>query len=96
MLVLSRKQGEGIEIGDGIRVSVVSVQGGRVKIGIDAPHDVSITRSELLTAVEASAEASSNSRSNGRQPNRCAPPEKKKRNSRSVRAGGSGASLVYR
>lgn len=48
MLVLSRKLGESIEIGNGISVKVIAVQGGRVKIGIEAPESISITRSELL------------------------------------------------
>jgi len=47
MLVLTRKPGEQIVIGNGIRVTVVSVGPGRVKIGIDAPPDVRIDRSEI-------------------------------------------------
>lgn len=47
MLVLSRKPGEEIVIGNDIRVTVVEVKGGRVKIGIQAPNDVTIFRSEL-------------------------------------------------
>jgi carbon storage regulator len=51
MLVLSRKPGETIIIGDNIRISVVSIAPGRVKIGIDAPKDVSIHREEIMEAV---------------------------------------------
>jgi carbon storage regulator len=47
MLVLSRKIGEQIVIGNDIRVTVVDVKGGRVKLGIEAPTDVGIFRSEL-------------------------------------------------
>ena len=47
MLVLTRKENEVIQIGDGIRVTVVRIQGGRVRIGIDAPNDVRIMRSEI-------------------------------------------------
>ncbi len=47
MLVLTRRPGEQIVIGNGIRVTVVSVGPGRVKIGIDAPPDVRIDRSEI-------------------------------------------------
>ena len=43
MLVLTRKVGESIVIGDGITVRVLEV-GGRVRLGIEAPRDVSITR----------------------------------------------------
>lgn len=47
MLVLSRKVGEQIIIANDIRVTVVEVKGGKVKIGIEAPDDVAIFRSEL-------------------------------------------------
>jgi carbon storage regulator len=47
MLVLSRKVGQSIQIGDEIRVTVTQVRGGRIRIGIDAPEAVSIRRSEL-------------------------------------------------
>ena len=47
MLVLSRKLGEQITIGNDIRITVVDVKGSRVKIGIEAPDDVAIFRSEL-------------------------------------------------
>ncbi len=52
MLVLTRKQGESIQIEGGITVKLISVHGGRVKIGIDAPDYVSITRSELAVTAE--------------------------------------------
>jgi carbon storage regulator len=52
MLVLSRKPGEEIVIGNDIRVTVVEVKGGRVKIGIQAPNDVAIFRSELRDWIE--------------------------------------------
>lgn len=47
MLVLSRKLGESIRIDDHINVTVVSVAGGRVRLGIEAPADVRIMRSEI-------------------------------------------------
>jgi len=47
MLVLTRRPGEQIVIGNGIRVTVVSVGPGRVKIGIEAPADVRIDRQEI-------------------------------------------------
>ena len=53
MLVLSRRSGESIAIGEGIRVTIVEVSGDRVKVGIEAPHDVVILRQELCDAVEA-------------------------------------------
>ena len=47
MLVLSRKESQTITIGDDIEVTVVAIQGGRVKVGISAPRNVPIRRSEL-------------------------------------------------
>jgi carbon storage regulator CsrA len=47
MLVLSRKVGEQLVIGDNIRVVIHRVAGNRVTIGIEAPNDVRIIRGEL-------------------------------------------------
>jgi len=47
MLVLSRKPGEKVAIGENIILTVLEVVGGRVRIGIDAPDDVRILRGEL-------------------------------------------------
>lgn len=52
MLVLSRKQGERITIGDNIEIVISEVSGGRVRIGINAPREVSIRRSELSEFIE--------------------------------------------
>jgi carbon storage regulator len=59
MLVLSRKLDESIVIGDGIVVKVISVEKGVVKLGIDAPKNLSIVRSELLEDVKESNRAAS-------------------------------------
>lgn len=48
MLVLSRKAGESISIDHEIKVTVLSVRGSRVRIGLEAPDDVDIVRSELV------------------------------------------------
>ena len=48
MLVLTRKAGERIVIADDVVVEVLEVQGNRVRIGIQAPHGVTILREELL------------------------------------------------
>ncbi|NLX55261.1 MAG: carbon storage regulator [Planctomycetaceae bacterium] len=53
MLVLSRKVGEQIVIGDNITVIVNKISGNRISLGIEAPHDVRIVRGELKGAVEA-------------------------------------------
>ena len=47
MLVLSRKSGQRIKLGDAIRVTVIRVQGDQVRIGIEAPHDMLVLREEL-------------------------------------------------
>lgn len=52
MLVLSRKVGEQIVIGDNITIVVNRVAGSRVSIGIEAPHDVKIIRGELEAFVD--------------------------------------------
>lgn len=46
MLVLSRKPGEKVIIGDGITLTVVEVMGNRVRVGIEAPEQVRILRAE--------------------------------------------------
>lgn len=53
MLVLTRKVGEEITIGDGVRVMVQRVSGPRVMLGIQAPAEVSIHRRELLEKAQA-------------------------------------------
>jgi len=47
MLVLSRKVGEEIVIGDSIRLVVVGVRGAQVRLGLEAPQDVAIHRREV-------------------------------------------------
>lgn len=49
MLVLSRKESERILIGDNIVVTVVRVQGDRVRLGIEAPNSVAILRGEIAS-----------------------------------------------
>ena len=50
MLVLTRKLMEKLYIGDNICVTVVRLEGGQVRLGIDAPREVSVVRAELLTS----------------------------------------------
>lgn len=47
MLILSRKKGESLVIGGNIEVTVVEVSGDKVRLGINAPSDVSVLRAEL-------------------------------------------------
>jgi len=51
MLILTRKKGECIVIGDAIRIQILNVQGGHIRIGIDAPNTIPVHREELLDAV---------------------------------------------
>lgn len=51
MLVLQRKPNEEICIGDDIRVMVVDVRGDKVRLGISAPRDVAVHRSEVRDAI---------------------------------------------
>ena len=57
MLILQRKAGQSVVIGEDITVSVVSVDGMRVRLAITAPEDVSILRSELITAAKANRDS---------------------------------------
>ena len=57
MLVLQRKAGQGIKIGEDIQVVVLSVHGEHVRLGITAPRHVRVLRYELLQDVQAENEA---------------------------------------
>ena len=52
MLILTRKKDESILIGKNIKLKIISIEEGKVKIGIEAPKDVEILRKELLDTVE--------------------------------------------
>lgn len=52
MLVLTRKTGEAIQIGDDIEISVISIAGDQVKIGINAPKNVDIHRKEIYLSIQ--------------------------------------------
>jgi carbon storage regulator len=52
MLVLSRKLGEVITIGDRITVTVIEVKDGKVRLGIDAPQDMRVYRQEIYLKVQ--------------------------------------------
>ena len=51
MLVLTRKSGEAIQIGDNITITIVEIKGNQVRLGIDAPSDVLIYRKELYERI---------------------------------------------
>ncbi|MFT7287365.1 MAG: carbon storage regulator [Halieaceae bacterium] len=57
MLILTRKEGESLRLGDNITVTVVSVKGGHVRIGIDAPRELAVHREEIYQKISGSNEA---------------------------------------
>ncbi len=56
MLVLSRKRNESVVINDQIVVTVIEVRGDKVRLGIQAPRDVPIHRSEVMAAIQRAQE----------------------------------------
>lgn len=65
MLVLSRKPNESLVIGDNIEVIVLEVRDGNVKLGINAPKEVSVHRNEVYEEIKKSKT------SNSKQVNKC-------------------------
>lgn len=61
MLVLSRKVGESIMIGDDIELIVLGTEGDSVKLGLNAPKEVSIYRQEIYLSIQKSNEEASKS-----------------------------------
>lgn len=57
MLILQRKEGESLLIGDEVEISVLAVEAGRVRLAIQAPREVPILRSELRVAAQTNREA---------------------------------------
>ena len=57
MLVLSRRVGEGLCVGDDIVISVLQVKGDRITLGVEAPREVTVLRQELVDAVAEENEA---------------------------------------
>lgn len=53
MLVLTRKLGEAVCIGDDVQVRVIRLGGGRVRLGITAPVEVRVVREEVMKATDA-------------------------------------------
>lgn len=52
MLVLTRKEGETLTIGDDIEITILDVKGNQVKVGIKAPKEVSVHRAEVYKKVK--------------------------------------------
>lgn len=51
MLVLTRKSGESLMIGETIVITIIEVRGGQVKIGVEAPREIAVYRKELLEKI---------------------------------------------
>ena len=56
MLVLSRKKNESIIINDNITVTVIEIRGDKVRLGIEAPKDVTVHRREVYEAIQSQKE----------------------------------------
>lgn len=61
MLILTRKSGEGIRIGDTIQLKIIEIRGNQVRIGIDAPRDLSVHREEIYELIQEQNRASADS-----------------------------------
>jgi len=55
MLVLTRSESEALVIGEDIEIHVISIKGGQVKIGIDAPRNISVNRKEVKLEIDKEA-----------------------------------------
>ncbi len=52
MLILTRRPGESIHLGDNIKITILSVKGKQIKIGLDVPEDLPVYRDELYRKVQ--------------------------------------------
>ena len=57
MLILTRKVGESIMIGDSVEVKVLGVRAGQIKIGIEAPKELKVHREEIYERIRAEKES---------------------------------------
>ncbi|HOE96382.1 MAG TPA: carbon storage regulator CsrA [Candidatus Sumerlaeota bacterium] len=51
MLILTRKSGEGIRIGDSITLKILEIRGNQVRVGVDAPRNISVHREEIYDLI---------------------------------------------
>jgi len=55
MLILTRRVGEALMIGDDVTITVLGVKGDQVRVGVNAPKEVAVHREEILNRIEESA-----------------------------------------
>jgi carbon storage regulator len=55
MLILTRRVGEALMIGDDVTITVLGVKGNQVRVGVNAPKEVAVHREEILNRIEESA-----------------------------------------
>jgi len=67
MLILSRRCGESITIGDDITITIVGISGGQVRLGIAAPREVRVLREEIYKAMQEENRAAANVPDSGRR-----------------------------
>ncbi|MCQ9120328.1 carbon storage regulator CsrA [Rodentibacter pneumotropicus] len=60
MLILTRKVGESVLIGDDISITVLSVRGNQIKLGVQAPKEISVHREEIYQQIKKKQDESSN------------------------------------
>jgi carbon storage regulator len=65
MLVISRKSGETLQVGDSVSITILSVSGDKVAIGIAAPREIPILRGELVETIASNKESSAQSLRSG-------------------------------
>lgn len=60
MLILTRRGGESVIIGDDVKITVLAVRGNQVRLGIDAPKDVSVHREEIYERIQSEKDGDGN------------------------------------
>ena len=55
MLILTRRVGESLMVGDDVTITVLGVKGNQVRVGVKAPKEVAVHREEILTRIEDAA-----------------------------------------
>ncbi len=67
MLILTRRVGETLMVGDDVTVTVLGVKGNQVRIGVNAPKEVAVHREEIYQRIQKEREGGSNGNGQGRQ-----------------------------